>query len=210
MSSLVLKVLALKKAGLSGHSVMYDWLRRWIQSLQRRVSAGYDYLGAEDLSRLAKDSLSDVEALEAIGRVFETMPRPIQSIPGFSAANPPPVVSLLTRVIFSPSSGAVTNFVFCLQHYFVMYYFDLPLPAVSGLSFPFFLLLLCHLCRTYRLILQSRMLTRYLLQPKRRKPSGLSPRVLQTLLFLKGWSRALLGRKNCPPSLRLQRGGEPS
>jgi hypothetical protein len=93
MPSLVKKILALKKAGLTGHSVVYDWLKRRIQPLQRRVSKGYEYFGTDDLSRFTKDALSDADALDLISRCFETVPSQIKAIPGFSADNPPPKVS---------------------------------------------------------------------------------------------------------------------
>jgi hypothetical protein len=39
-----------RDAGVTGVSVMYTWLGRWIQPLQKRTRFGFEYLGILDPS----------------------------------------------------------------------------------------------------------------------------------------------------------------
>jgi hypothetical protein len=59
-----------RDAGFTGVSVMYTWLGKRIQPLQKRTRFGFEYLGVSDPSRFSTERIEKGEALLRVGRVL--------------------------------------------------------------------------------------------------------------------------------------------
>jgi hypothetical protein len=59
-----------RDAGFTGVSVMYTWLGKRIQPLQKRTRFGFEYLGVSDPSRFSTERIEKGEALLQVGRVL--------------------------------------------------------------------------------------------------------------------------------------------
>lgn len=64
------KITGLRDAGVTRASVMWSWLARRIQPLQKREKFGHKYLSEEDLSRLATGNLTVSAALRMVKRTL--------------------------------------------------------------------------------------------------------------------------------------------
>jgi hypothetical protein len=89
VDELLVLIAAHKEIGVIGASVMFSFLKRRIQPIQQCHTLGFEYMGAEDPSRICVEELTDDAALIQVKRVLlavNTMPY----IPElFSAQNPP-------------------------------------------------------------------------------------------------------------------------
>jgi hypothetical protein len=62
-----------KEIGVTGASVMFSFFKHHIQPIQQRHTLGFEYVGAEDPSRMYADELTDDAALIRIKRVLLDM-----------------------------------------------------------------------------------------------------------------------------------------
>jgi hypothetical protein len=63
-------IAAHKLMGVTGASVMFSFFKRRVQPIQQRHRLGFEYTGAEDLSRMSAEELSDEAALLRVKRVL--------------------------------------------------------------------------------------------------------------------------------------------
>jgi hypothetical protein len=63
-------IAAYKEMGVTGASVMFSFFKRRVQPIQQRHILGFEYMGAEDPSRMCEDELMDEAALHRVGRVL--------------------------------------------------------------------------------------------------------------------------------------------
>jgi hypothetical protein len=64
------KIREHRDAGVTGASVMYTWLGRRIQPLQKRSRFGFEYLGNLDPSQFFADPINKGEAVLQVSRVL--------------------------------------------------------------------------------------------------------------------------------------------
>jgi hypothetical protein len=64
---------AYKLMGVTGVSVMFSFFKRRVQPIQQRHRLGFEYIGAEDPSRMCAEQLTDEAALRRVGRVLLDM-----------------------------------------------------------------------------------------------------------------------------------------
>jgi len=90
---LLSKIKDLRDSGVTGASMMWSWLRRRVQPLQKREHFGYEYLAEGDPSRLSGDELLEADALRMLRRAVHGM-EAVPFVPKlFSIARPPKPVS---------------------------------------------------------------------------------------------------------------------
>lgn len=70
VNELIDTIKAHKMVGVTGASIMYSWIARWIQPLQKRDRFGFKYLGDMDPSQLFADRLTKGEELTRVQRVL--------------------------------------------------------------------------------------------------------------------------------------------
>jgi hypothetical protein len=78
-----------RDAGVTGVTVMYSWIGRQIQPLQKWSRFGFEYLGVLDPSRFSADPIQKSDAILRVSRVLmgdETMPY----VPKMCSAKEPP------------------------------------------------------------------------------------------------------------------------
>jgi hypothetical protein len=83
-----------KEIGVTGASVIFSFFKRRIQPIQQHHTLGFEYIGAEDPSRMCAEELTDDAVLIRVKRVLldvNVVPY-IQQL--FSAQNPPKPVSI--------------------------------------------------------------------------------------------------------------------
>jgi hypothetical protein len=79
---------------VTGASVMFSFFKRRIQPIQQCHTLGFEYIGAEDPSRMCAEELTDDAALIQVKRVLLDV-NAIPYIPElFSMQNPPKLVSI--------------------------------------------------------------------------------------------------------------------
>jgi hypothetical protein len=84
--------------GVTGASVMFSFFKRRVQPIQQCHTLGFEYMGAEDPSRMCVEELTDEAALIRVRRVLLDMDA-VPYVPQlFSAQNPPEPVSI--RLLF--------------------------------------------------------------------------------------------------------------
>jgi hypothetical protein len=66
-------IAAHKEIGVTGASVMFSFFKRRIQPIQQRHTLGFEYIGAEDPSRMCVEELTDDAALIRVRRVLLDM-----------------------------------------------------------------------------------------------------------------------------------------
>jgi hypothetical protein len=100
---------ALKTTGVTGASVMFSFFKRRVQPIQQRHSCGFEYLGAEDSSRMCAEELSDEAALHRVQRVLMDVDA-VPYVPTlFSARNPPKPVSIRLLLLKTTSFATLLN-----------------------------------------------------------------------------------------------------
>jgi hypothetical protein len=91
-------IAAHKEIEVIGVFVMFSFFKRWIQPIQQRHSLGFEYIGAEDPSRMCAEELTDDAALIRVKQVLLDVDA-VPYIPQlFSMQNPLKPVSI--RLIF--------------------------------------------------------------------------------------------------------------
>jgi hypothetical protein len=70
VNELLAIVAAHREIGVNGASVMFSFFKRWIQPIQQRHTLGFEYIGAEDPSRMCVEELTDDAALIRVKRVL--------------------------------------------------------------------------------------------------------------------------------------------
>jgi hypothetical protein len=93
-----------RDVGVTGLSVMYTWLGRRIQPLQKRTRFSFEYLGVLDPSRFSTKHIEKGEALLRVSRVLigdETFPH-VPSL--YSSKNPPKQVGVSSRIFMLSTS----------------------------------------------------------------------------------------------------------
>jgi hypothetical protein len=90
LPELMLKIKALREAGLRAEHVAFSFVKRRVQPLMARDTLGYQYTGDEDTSRMPSNEVDDEDIVERLGRIFKDMP-PYTPCPvlEYSAARPP-------------------------------------------------------------------------------------------------------------------------
>jgi hypothetical protein len=99
-------IAAHKEIGVTGASVMFSFFKRWIQPIQQRHTLGFEYIGAEDPSRMCAEELTDNAMLIRVKRVLLDV-NAVPYVPElFSTQNPPKPVSI--RVLWNKFCCFVT------------------------------------------------------------------------------------------------------
>jgi hypothetical protein len=98
LPELLLKIKALREAGLRAEHVAFSFMKRRVQPLMARDTLGYQYTGEDDTSRMPGDEIDDDDIIERLGRIFKDMPAYTPCpVPEYFAAHPPNEVSSRTQ-----------------------------------------------------------------------------------------------------------------
>jgi hypothetical protein len=90
LPELMLKIKALREAGLRAEHVVFSFMKRRVQPLMAQDTLGYQYSGDEDTSRMPDNEVDGDDIVERLGRIFKDMPPYTPCpIPEYSAAHPP-------------------------------------------------------------------------------------------------------------------------
>jgi hypothetical protein len=86
----MLKIKALREAGLRAKHVAFSFMKRRLQPMMARDTLGYQYTGEEDTSRMYGSEVDDEDIVERLGGIFKDMP-PYTPCPvlKYSVARPP-------------------------------------------------------------------------------------------------------------------------
>jgi hypothetical protein len=85
----MLKIKALREAGLRAEHVAFSFMKRRVQPLMAQDTLGYQYTGDED-TRMPGNEVDDVDIVERLGRIFKDMPPYTPCpVPEYSAARLP-------------------------------------------------------------------------------------------------------------------------
>jgi hypothetical protein len=96
---LLVKIKALREAGLRAEHVAFSFMKRRVQSLIARDTLGYQYTGDDDTSWMRRGEVDDDDNVDRLGRIFKDMPAYTPCpVPEYSAARPPNEVSSRTQV----------------------------------------------------------------------------------------------------------------
>jgi hypothetical protein len=99
-------IAAHKEIGVTGASVMFSFFKNWIQPIQQCHTLGFEYIGAEDPSRMCAEELTDNAALIQVKRVLLDV-NAVPYVPElFSAQNPPKPISV--RLLWNKFYFSVT------------------------------------------------------------------------------------------------------
>jgi hypothetical protein len=91
---LMLKIKALREAGLRAEHLAFSFMKRRVQPLMARDTLGYQYMGNKDTLRMPGNEVNDEDIVERLGRIFKDMPPYTPCpVPEYSAARPPNKVS---------------------------------------------------------------------------------------------------------------------
>jgi hypothetical protein len=91
---LLLKIKALREAGLRAEHVAFSFMKRRVQPLMARDTLGYQYTGEDDTSRMPSSEIDDDDIVERLGRIIKDMPPYTPCpVPEYSAAQLPNEVS---------------------------------------------------------------------------------------------------------------------
>jgi hypothetical protein len=93
LPELMLKIKALREAGLRAKHVAFSFMKRRVQPLMAQDTLGYQYTGDEDTSRMPGNEVDDEDIVERLGRIFKDMPTYTPCpVPEYSAARLPSLV----------------------------------------------------------------------------------------------------------------------
>jgi hypothetical protein len=93
VDELLALIAAHKEMGVTGAFVMLSFFKRRIQHIQQRHTVGFEYMGAEDPSRVCAEELMDDAALIQVKSVLLDVNMVPYILELFSAQNPPEPVS---------------------------------------------------------------------------------------------------------------------
>jgi hypothetical protein len=90
LPELLVRIKALREAGVRAEHVAFSFMKRRVQPLMARDTLGYEYTGDDDTSRMPGDEVDDDDIVDRLARIFKDMPvyTPCP-VPEFSAARPP-------------------------------------------------------------------------------------------------------------------------
>jgi hypothetical protein len=98
LPELLLKIKALREAGLRAEHVAFSFMKRRVQPLMARDTLRYQYTGEDDTSRMPGGEIDDDDIVERLGRIFKDMPPYTPCpVPEYSATHPPNEVSSRTQ-----------------------------------------------------------------------------------------------------------------
>jgi hypothetical protein len=98
LPKLLLKIKALREAGLRAEHVAFSFMKRRVQPLMARDTLGYQYTGEGDLSRMPGGEIDDDDITDRLGRIFKDMLAYTPcTVPEYSTAHPPNEVSSRTQ-----------------------------------------------------------------------------------------------------------------
>jgi hypothetical protein len=90
LPELMLKIKALREAGLRAKHVAFSFMKRRVQPSMARDTLWYQYTGDEDTSRMPGNEVDDEDIIERLSRIFKDMPPYTPCpVPEYSAARPP-------------------------------------------------------------------------------------------------------------------------
>jgi hypothetical protein len=93
LPELLVKIKALREAGLRAEHVAFSFMKRRVQPLMARDTLGYQYTGDNDTSRMPSDEVDDDDIVDRLARIFKDMSAYMSCpVPKYSAARPPKVV----------------------------------------------------------------------------------------------------------------------
>jgi hypothetical protein len=96
-----------RDVGVSGASVMYTWLSRQIQPLQKCSRFGFEYLGNSDPSRFFADPVNKGEVVLRVSCVFMGADTLSYVPTHYSVKKPPKQVGVSSRVFLSSTSSVL-------------------------------------------------------------------------------------------------------
>jgi hypothetical protein len=98
LPELLLKIKALREAGLRAEHVAFSFMERRVQPLMARDTLGYQYTGEGDTSRMTGGEIDDDDIIKRLGKIFKDMtPHTPCPVPKYSAAHPLNEVSIRTQ-----------------------------------------------------------------------------------------------------------------
>jgi hypothetical protein len=98
LPDLLVKIKALRKAGLRAEHVALSFMKRRVQLLMARDTLGYQYTGEGDSSRMPGGEIDDDDIIDRLGRIFKDMPAYTHCpVPEYSVAHLPNQVSSRTQ-----------------------------------------------------------------------------------------------------------------
>jgi hypothetical protein len=98
VNELLAIIAAHKEILVTGVSVMFSFFKRRIQPIQQRHTLGFEYIGAEDPSRMCVEELTTDTTLIQVRRVLLDVDAAPYTPQLFSTQNPPKPVSV--RLLF--------------------------------------------------------------------------------------------------------------
>jgi hypothetical protein len=94
LPELLVKIKALREAGLRAEHVAFSFMKRRVQPLMARDTLGYQYTGDDDMSQMPGGEVDDDDIVDRLGRIFMDMPAYTPCpMPEYSAARLPNEVS---------------------------------------------------------------------------------------------------------------------
>jgi hypothetical protein len=95
----LVRIKALREAGLRAEHVAFSFMKRRVQPLMARDTLGYEYTGDDDTSRMPGDEVDDDDDIvDRLTRIFKDMlSYTACPVPEYSAARPPKEVSSHTH-----------------------------------------------------------------------------------------------------------------
>jgi hypothetical protein len=98
LPKLLLKIKALREAGLRAEHVAFSFMKRRVQPLMAHDTLNYQYTSEGDTSRMPGNEIDDDDIIERLGRIFKDMlPYTPCPVPEYSAAHPPNEVGSRTQ-----------------------------------------------------------------------------------------------------------------
>jgi hypothetical protein len=95
---LLVRIKALREAGLRVEHVAFSFIKRRVQPLMARDTLGYEYTEDDDTSRMPGDEVVDDDIVDRLACIFKDMPPyTVCPVPEYSAARPPKEVSSHTH-----------------------------------------------------------------------------------------------------------------
>jgi hypothetical protein len=89
LPELLVKIEALREAGLRAEHVAFSFMKRRVQLLMARDTLGYQYTGEGDSSRMPGGEIDDDDIIDRLGRNFKDMPAYTPCpVPEYFAAHP--------------------------------------------------------------------------------------------------------------------------
>jgi hypothetical protein len=98
LPELLVKIKALREAGLRTEHVAFSFMKRRVQLLMARDTLRYEYTGDDDTSWMPGDEVVDDDIVDRLARILKDMPAYTPCpVPEYSAARPPKEVNSRTH-----------------------------------------------------------------------------------------------------------------